>query len=647
MHTSTGGSIQFWSGSAVLGSAVLNSFIPLLIHLTTPNSNPFMFHALWIILSILIIILLLTVTKQKFLDSYPTHIEFSLKQHAFDNRVRKWLSRAAVGALDYGIFIWSTQFVATAISTTIYELWPVFFVYRILRYRKISQRTVSSMISKQHKLLTALAAVGLFFMLGSQSSDDTVSLFGLGISRSTIGIILAFISAYLAGVSVSSTLFYGEELYKILLKRDQFMTKNDIEGLGAEDRNLLLWLTFLGRAISLIFTYMMGIMIALGLALCDDRYLTLISGRMLIGAVLLAGVGIVVAVLLRIGNIGTVRYGVNSLNFFAPFLAIIWLISVGVDVHRFDLFIAGGAFILAVNVLIRSKPDEERDVRRFQKKPMAGMRLGFTAFIMSIWVFGVFIYIRDEMIPRSWIEFKIDGYWGLIALSSTVFALILGFRMARLTAQINKEDETMVSLFRSSEHLVKDGIFSDDILRQLSDLDGVRTINLRSQYNVIRDQIRSKINSVQSREDRTLLLSVSQQLDWVAHSKQQGRDIVELLSLTTFAIVTIGLGLLVRPKGLVLNPPSWSGFLSEIFVLLLVSTIAFLCVNVFDIQREREIPMLVKINEDYKLFFRLEYHEYKKELLWQHATAIIISVMMSATFCWLLYRKWLLGLLGT
>lgn len=659
MNMRTKRSHQFWSGSAILGSAVLNSLIPLLIHLTTPNSNPFMFHALWGILSIITIIFLLSVTKRKFLDNYQTPIKFSLRSHAFHRKVRKWLYLASIGAIDYGVFIWSTQFVATAVSTTIYELWPVFLVYRIIRQRKAQFKKSNAnadtpTISKEHMFLTVLAAVGLLFMLGSQSIDETTSSFlDVGLSSTTIGIVLAITAAYLAGISVSSTLFYGEELYRILLnyEDDQFITKDDIEKLELKDRNLLLWLTLLGRVLSFLLTFVISLVMSLGFALygaryqTDIRYQTLFSSRMLVGAVLLTGVGMVVMVLLRVGNIGTSRSGVNALNFLAPFLAIIWLMLIGIDVPRFDLFVAGGAFILAINVLIQLKPDEERDVRRFQKKPMPGVRLGFTAFIMSIWVFGVFIYVRDEIMPSSWIEFEIGEYWGLIALSSTIFALILGFRMARLTAQINKEDETMVNLFRSSEHLVKDGVFSSDILRQLSDLDSVKPINLRTQYNMVRDKIRSKMNSEQSKENRTLLLSVSQQLDLVAHSKQQGRDIVELLSLTTFAIVTIGLGLLVRPKGLVLDPPLWSGFLSEIFVLLFVSTIAFLCVNIFDIRRERGTPLLVKINEDYRLFFRFEYHEYKKKLLLQHAIAIIISIMMSATFCWLLYRKWLLGLL--
>ena len=659
MTTSIRRSNQFWSGFAIFGSAVLNSFIPLLIHLTAQNSNPFMFHALWVILSIIMIMFLLSVTKKKFLDSYQTPTKFSLKLHPFHPRVRKWLYRAAIGAIDYGIFIWSTQFIATAVSTTIYELWPGFLVYCILRQRKIQTEksdtnAVLPTISKEHMLLTALAAVGLFFMLGSQFFDGTVLLFGLEVPKSTIGIVLALISAYLAGVSVSSTLFYGEELYRMLLnyEDDKFITKDDIEKLELKDRNLLLWLTFLGRVLSLLLTFVISLTMSLGFAIyglygaryqTDVRYQTLFSGRMLVGVVLLAGVGMVVAVLLRVGNIGTPRSGVNALNFLAPFLAIIWLMLVGIVVPQFKLFVAGGAFILAISVLIQLKPDEERDVSKFQKKPMPGVQLGFTAFIMSIWVFGVFIYVRDEIIPSSWIEFKIGEYWGLIALSSTVFALILGFRMSRLTAQINREDETMVNLFRSSEHLVKNGVFSSDILQQLSDLDSVRYINLRTQYNMIRDEIRSRIDSVQSKENKTLLISVSQQLDLVAHSKQQGRDIVELLSLTTFAIVTIGLGLLVRPKGLVLETPSWSGFLSEIFILGFVSTIAFLCINIFDIRRERGIPLLVEINEDFRLFFRFEYHEYNKKLLWQHAIAIVISVMMSATFCWLLYMKWLKG----
>ena len=141
-----------------------------------------------------------------------------------------------------------------------------------------------------------------------------------------------------------------------------------------------------------------------------------------------------------------------------------------------------------------------------------------------------------------------------------------------------------------------------------------------------------------------MLVSVETQLDTITHSKQQGRDMVELLSLTAFAVVTIGLGLLLRQQGLQVDPlqPSWSGFMSEVFILLFVSTVAFLYINLFDIRRERQTPLLLipakdhEHGERYELFFR-----YKKHLRARHFGAILICIAMSAVFCGLLAVKWL------
>ena len=127
----------------------------------------------------------------------------------------------------------------------------------------------------------------------------------------------------------------------------------------------------------------------------------------------------------------------------------------------------------------------------------------------------------------------------------------------------------------------------------------------------------------------------------IVHSKQQGRDIVELLSLVAFALVTIGLGLLSRPE-VTTSSGAWSGFLSEVFVLLFASTIAFLCVNLFDIRRERESPLMVRLDqrdgsgEGHRLFFR-----FQGDQIWRNVAAVLISLAMSVVFCILLYGKWL------
>ena len=198
----------------------------------------------------------------------------------------------------------------------------------------------------------------------------------------------------------------------------------------------------------------------------------------------------------------------------------------------------------------------------------------------------------------------------------------------------------MLSLVRDSELLIRRGILDPIIVEQLADLDTARPKELLDNYSVLREQVRVGMLLAQDK-DRDLLLSVEKQLDTIAHSKQQGRDITELLSLTAFAAVTIGLGLWARPKGLELNLPqaSWSGFLSEVFILLFVSTIAFLCFNLFDIRRDRETPLLASIKErgyDYQVFFR-----HKQNLRVQHFIAVLISITLSVTFCVLLYNKWI------
>lgn len=360
------------------------------------------------------------------------------------------------------------------------------------------------------------------------------------------------------------------------------------------------------------------------------------------GAILLGMCNTLSVILLRLGNISTQRPGTNALNLLSPVLAIIWLMAVGITVPRFDLFIIGATLVLTINVLVQAKPEAERDLSRFNREATPGTRLGFTAFIMSIWVFGAFLYLRDEIRPSSQIVYSIGEYWGLIALSATVFALILGFRIARLSARINKEDETMLHLVRDSQLLTRREILDPIIVEHLADLDTSKPKDLLDNYSVLRKQVLVGMRKAKDAtdEDRHLLLSVEKQLDTITHSKQQGRDIIELLSLTAFAAVTIGLGLWARPKGLELGLPqaSWSGFLSEAFILLFVSTIAFLCINLFDIRRERETPLLVNVKErgDYQLFFR-----HKQNLKLQHRIAVSISITMIVTFCALLYDKWI------
>ena len=562
----------------------------------------------------------------------------------FNKDTKLILTVTVVGVLDYAFFVWSTKFIETAVTSTIYEMWPALTVYGLARYRQSDNRgesqsgqsqTDSYSITTEQKILVMFATVGLLFMLGSQTADDVSFFeiddlfFAITSSESIIGIGFALLAAILGAAHVVGSIAYGDTLYHGLPKK-QVSTKIKSE--------LLLWVTLLGLMISRLA----AALISLVLGFITSTSGSFPSSSIIRGAMLIAVTNITGVILLRVGNLRTFSQAnpaINALIFISPGVALVWLMQAGITLPRFDLFIVGAALIIATNVLMHLKPDEVRDASKHSKEATRGTRLGFTALIMSIWVFGTFIYTRDEIMPSSWIVSSTDDYWSLVALSATIFALMLGFRVARLTTRISQEDEAMFRLFRDSEHLIRNGILTKDIRKNLAELDTAPPSKLLEAYRTVREDIISRRDRAKTYEDKEKLLSIETRLDSITHSKQHGRDIVELLSLTAFAVVTIGLGLLLRQKGLQPNPlqPSWSGFVSEIFILLFVSTVAFLCINLFDIRRERQTPLLLipaktaNSDERYELFFR-----YKKHLRARHIVAVLICMAMSAVFCGLL-----------
>ena len=661
---------------AILASAVSYSLAPVVVHTTAADSNPFYFNSFFIVVHLSIFGVFLVLTKRVFVgDSitedapklsdiklWTSYLRISKSRGAEQcsisypgaanhKGVTSWLRLPLVWSFLSGFtfvpFVLASQLVETAIASTVTELWPAFLVYglvlqerkdRLYRNPTRSINVSKARASNEQVILTILAGLGLSFMLISQTGDNLSSPLDLLTLKATMGIVLALGAAVLAALGALGGLQLGTVVFYRLIDESTLHSPHGLKHPGdrePRDRRLLLWLTVLGTLISRIVTLPVSLVLGFSMSGGFDGLTWLVA----VGGILVGVTGTAGSILLRVGNIDSDNPAVNALFFLSPLMALTWLMVAGITLPRFDLFIVGAALIVAINILIQLKPDQERDYSEFGKEDLPGTRLGFTSFIMSIWVFGTVVYLRDEVMPDSWLKWPGGEYWGLIALSATVFALILGFRVARLSTRISHEDEMMFGLFRDCEHLMKRGVLGDGTVRKLSDLDTAQPEELLRAYNEVRHDVRSAIRDVDDREDSQSLVSVAAQLDGLVHSKQQGRDIVELLSLTAFAIVTIGLGLLARPSGLDAPDASWSGFMSEVFILLFVSTVSFLCVNLFDIRRERETPLLVPVNDfggDYRLFFR-----YKRDLTIQHVTAVLISVAMSVTFCVLLYGKWL------
>ena len=171
-----------------------------------------------------------------------------------------------------------------------------------------------------------------------------------------------------------------------------------------------------------------------------------------------------------------------------------------------------------------------------------------------------------------------------LALSATVFTLILSFRVARLVSRTAEEDNRTFSLVRSFEALSN------------------RKRDLRGKYpgwywRLVRRMVRIYWASYEeargyivrairdsSGQDRERLIALEGELDSLAHSRQQGINFGEGCALLIFAGITVGLMVLSRPA-----VAGLTGFLVEMLAILFSAVIVFLTVNVFGPTAEPEV----------------------------------------------------------
>jgi len=565
-----------------------------------------------------------------------------------------WIS---ISFFDYAIFAWATSYVDTAVAATIFELWPIVFIAVLIRLPAIiptraQQRNPSALASRKkisghHWTLILAAPLGLALVFVSRTEGFSATASDY-FDESIFGICLAVVSALLAGIPPALTIFYGDML---CIKNGRNLHLDDTDGQPVlrpgddpDVKDQRLWYTVFTFGISLFVSIFYNALV--GTFISQDG--PAVTPRLLVGGVILGAVLLAPAsILLRKANHDTEDPAINGIFLGSPALALVLLAAFGILLPRFDIFAMGATLILIINILIQVDPDEESDLERLGEEPLSGTRLGFTALILALWTFGTIIYLRDEVLPDDWLIWSGFDYWGLLALSATVFALIFGFRVARLTTRINREDELTINIFRKSEdltHRTDRAHFDPEILTELRRLDraspklksdrneptrqvGVSPAQqttratgesmtghetrgsqphsqLFDSYLSLRQKLavakryysRAASHDSNAREVSKKLAEIEVDLDLVTHSKQQGRDMSELMSLVIFATITVLLGVSARPSSVTLETGSWSGFLTELFSMLFVSTISFLAVNLFDIRRARETPLFVRIS---------------------------------------------------
>ncbi len=152
----------------ILSSAVVWSTAPLIIELTAQSSDPFDYNFLYQAVNVVIMVVFLAITKHKLFDpSLSSHpeAESSLWKEASNPAVLWPLMLTVIGSFNYALFIWSASFVETAVSSVIFELWPIVLIYLLATCRTGTGRKENPLtkphLAKEQICLSVLAAVGL------------------------------------------------------------------------------------------------------------------------------------------------------------------------------------------------------------------------------------------------------------------------------------------------------------------------------------------------------------------------------------------------------------------------------------------------------------------------------------------------------
>ena len=550
-----------------------------------------------------------------------------------------WLT--FIGRFEVLLFAWSTQFVDTAVATIIYELWVIWFVF--FRSRSVNRDSGKQKIASQSWIYLALAAVGLIFVNIAQ--NGTIS------SLAYQGLALAFAASILAALQIERPLRYGEiaaerhltkqanlrygeiaEKRELTEQASQPQAANTATDPSAKDKEgdiALVHTLFVIIVTTLISSVVNAAIFLFRLANDSSKfdYTTSQITWTIAGGIV---IGSAVFIFNRKGNhLAKEAPDLNAIAYATPVLAIIWLLAWNrIDIARFDMFIMGAALIVAVNLMINFKADLNR--------------VGFQWLVASIWIAGVAIYFRDwvgSLSSVSWLwEHEIVDYYTIVALSVTVFTLILAFRASRLVQRTQDEEKLAFSLYRNLESLGE-----QEAAVQIVEIDKSQSIDELVKFH-------SHVDSVISEVDNSLLpisekAKLRSDLDSLATSKTRNRDLSEPIVLIIFAFIAVSLTVFTRP--IVSNEAEeWVGFLLECFSVLFSATIIFLTVNLFDIMSERKISIFEMFHAKANPFWKQEKMPKTSSglissYIWQRRISAFLVLSMVALFGLLLWSKWL------
>jgi len=581
----------------MLAAVIGYSLIPLAIALSGGEANPFYFNA---------------AMNVGICVGLTAFLATAYRSQIRNREVLKLVGRrayslpfalVAVNNFGYAMFALSARFIDISVTAILYEISPIFVILltawlfrKEKRFNKLTQATLG---------LTLLAFFGVGFVIASQTGGfgdfDNLSLPPLA-----FGALLAAVAAIFASFSAVG-LKWGIDLSKEI-PADAARGKSD--------------------SLMELFCVVVAGVIANCVAIPLSVLAGLANGETLSGDILAIGLAAGVfanaapTIFWRMSNLLTTDLGVYAIGYLAPVFALAWLFAFSLVEAQTDFLIIGAAGIIAANLLINFE---------------AEIRFGFKSLIIALWACGAVVYLRpvDGALfgVENW-EWAGTEYFAALALSATIFTLILSFRIARLVSRTAEEENRSFAIFQKLDSLVRRGAVSGEARRHILriDVSEQKPESLKKAYDDAMRLIHEAESEIENESDRERLGEVEAELNALVHSKQRGIVFGELFALYVFAGITVALALFSRPE-----IAGWTGFLVETLAALFSAVIVFLIFNALDLQRERLGTILKKANGG---GYRVAFGDARSRVFEQRVS-VVVGLALSATYAGLLWEKWI------
>ena len=534
------------------------SLAPLVIDLNRGSETPFMFNALWTTGSVVFCMSYLVVNHSSLL--FNKTVIKHIWRHVFSILILL----AIISGFGYALFAWSTQFIDTSVATILSETWPIMTIYIIAQLSKNERRYQN--LTGTKFIFLFLGLIGIAFVIASEAGG--FQKLNLELKPTLVfGIMLALGSAFIASLAGF--------LFKWSTDLKQILTESGIE---YPEHSLTMFCIIIGT----IICYIPVSLISMITGQIREEELTLTTMSINIaGGVLIYGFG---TLCWRKANLITTNLGVNAIVYFAPILTMFWLwLFSSIDIASPDYLIIGVIAIVAANLITNIE---------------AEIRLGYRSFIFALWLCGLIVFFQDGR--YYWTS---EFYFEAVAASSTLFILILSFRISRFVTRTTDEEKCTLSIVHAvnSNRWLNGKIMVDYILR----LDAPKSPEeLKHAYyeakTMLREAQQKLVVNADNGEDIKEISKIEADLDLLAHSKQQGTNIGELFALLVFAFISICFALFSRPVTI----SETAGFFLDIFSFLFSAVSIFLIFNVLDLHRDRASPILKQLDNRYDIVFR-------------------------------------------